>query len=511
MTAQPRQRRRAGRGRRETGGIRQRPWSTLVNPYAPIEVLSADQVEAIHDASLRVLEELGIDIWLDEGLDLLADAGAEVDRANRHVRIDRGLIEESVAKAPAEVTLTPRNPARKLTMGGNHIVFGVVGGPANSSNLDRGRRAGTFADARELLRLSHMLDVLHMAGTGCVAATDLPVPTRHLDVYRNAIRETDKVWMSSAFGRARVNDAIDMIAMGRGVDREALAREPGVFANINCNSPLRYDGPMLEGLVEIARAGQILVVTPFTLAGAMSPVTLAGSLAQQNAEALAGIALTQMVNPGTPVIYGGFTSNVDMKTGAPAFGTPEYAKAVLAGGQLARRYRLPYRSSNTTASNVADVQAAYEAGMSLWPTVMGHANCILHAAGWLEGGLTASYEKMVLDAEMLQMMAEFLQPVVVDDDTLGLDAMAEVGPGGHFFGAAHTLERYETAFYEPMVSDWRNFETWEEAGSLTATQRANGIWKQLLAEYEAPPLDASIAEALDAFVARRKEEGGAID
>jgi trimethylamine--corrinoid protein Co-methyltransferase len=243
----------------------------------------------------------------------------------------------------------------------------------------------------------------------------------------------------------------------------------------------------------------------------MAPVTLAGALTQQNAEALAGIALTQMVNPGAPVIYGGFTSNVDMKTGAPAFGTPEYAKAVLAGGQLARRYRLPYRSSNTTASNVADAQAAYEAGMSLWPTVMGHANYILHAAGWLEGGLTASYEKMVLDAEMLQMMAEFLQPVVVDDDTLGLDAMAEVGPGGHFFGAAHTLARYETAFYQPMVSDWRNFETWEESGSLTATQRANGIWKQLLAEYQAPPLDASIAEALDAFVAHRKEAGGAID
>ncbi len=208
-------------------------------------------------------------------------------------------------------------------------------------------------------------------------------------------------------------------------------------------------------------------------------------------------------------MYGGFTSNVDMKSGAPAFGTPEYAKAALAGGQLARRHGLPYRSSNVNASNTVDAQAAYESGMSLWATIMGHANLIIHSAGWLEGGLTASFEKMIIDAEMLQMMAELLQPIEVTDETIALDAMAEVGPGGHFFGAAHTLARYETAFYQPMVSDWRNFETWEEAGALTATQRANAIWKQLLAEYEPPPLDAAIDEALDAFVARRKAEGGA--
>jgi trimethylamine--corrinoid protein Co-methyltransferase len=200
-----------------------------------------------------------------------------------------------------------------------------------------------------------------------------------------------------------------------------------------------------------------------------------------------------------------------MKTGAPAFGTPEYAKAVLAGGQLARRYNLPYRSSNVNASNVADAQAAYESGMSLWSTVMGHTNYVLHGAGWLEGGLTASYEKMILDAEMIQMMSALLEPIEVSDDTLGLDAMAEVGPGGHFFGAAHTLARYETAFYAPLVSDWRNFETWEESGALSATQRANGIWKQLLESFEPPPLDAAITEEIDAFVARRTEEGGAID
>jgi trimethylamine--corrinoid protein Co-methyltransferase len=232
-------------------------------------------------------------------------------------------------------------------------------------------------------------------------------------------------------------------------------------------------------------------------------------LAQQNAEALAGLAFAQMVRPGAPVCYGGFTSNVDMKSGAPAFGTPEYTRAALAGGQLARRYRIPYRSSNANAANLVDAQAAYESEMSLWGAVMGYANIVMHAAGWLEGGLCASFEKMVLDAEMLQMMAEFLTPIVVDEETLALDAIREVGPGGHFFGAAHTLARYETAFYDPILSDWRNFESWEEDGARSATERAHDLYKQILADYKAPPLDAAIREELDAFVARRKEEGGA--
>ncbi len=497
------------RARRAAAGPVQRPWRRLANPYEPIEVLSADQVEAIHQASLDVLENLGVDFWNDEALDLLKSAGAEVDRAARHVRFDRALIEESVARAPNLFTLTPRNPARAITVGENHINFGLVGGPANSTDLDRGRRSGNFDDARDLIRLSQCLDALHVVGGGPVASTDLPVETRHLDTYRAVITLTDKVWHASALGGVRVNDAVDMLAIARGVDRDALAREPGLLAVVNANSPLRYDGSMLEGIIELARSGQVVVITPFTLAGAMSPITLAGALAQQNAEALAGIALAQIVNPGAPVMYGGFTSNVDMKSGAPAFGTPEYAKAALAGGQLARRHRLPYRSSNVNASNTVDAQAAYESGMSLWATVMGHANLIIHSAGWLEGGLTASFEKMIIDAEMLQMMAELLQRIEVNDETIALDAIAEVGPGGHFFGAAHTLARYETAFYQPMVSDWRNFETWEEAGALTATQRANAIWKQLLAEYEPPPLDAAIDEALDAFVARRKAEIGA--
>ena len=270
---------------------------------------------------------------------------------------------------------------------------------------------------------------------------------------------------------------------------------------------------MSDGMIELASVGQPVVVTPFTLLGAMAPTTIAGALTLQNAEALAGMVLCQIVRPGTPVAYGGFTSNVDMKSGAPAFGTPEYAKATQAGAQLARRYRVPYRASSTNASNAVDAQAAYESEMSLWASVMAHTNIVNHAAGWLEGGLTASYEKLVIDAEMCQLIAEYLEPVVVDEDTLAVGAIAEVQPGGHFFGATHTLARYEDVFYKPIVSDWRNFETWHESGAHSAAQRANAIWKQLLAEYEPPPIDPGIDEALREYVAKRKRaiEAGEVE
>jgi trimethylamine--corrinoid protein Co-methyltransferase len=275
---------------------------------------------------------------------------------------------------------------------------------------------------------------------------------------------------------------------------------------INTNSPLRLDGPMSDGLIEMALHGQPVVATPFTLAGAMSPATLAGAIAQQNAEALFMVALAQLARPGAPMVYGGFTSNVDMRTGSPAFGTPESVKAAFATGQMARRYGLPWRSSNATASNVVDAQAAYESQMAIWGAIMGGVNLLYQGAGWLEGGLTASFEKLIVDAEMLQMIAEVLVPFEVNEAEIGLAAMAEVGPGGHHFATSHTLERYETAFYRPMLSDWRNFETWQEDGARTATERANGIWKQLLAAFEPPLLEPAAAEALDAFVARRRAE-----
>jgi trimethylamine--corrinoid protein Co-methyltransferase len=265
---------------------------------------------------------------------------------------------------------------------------------------------------------------------------------------------------------------------------------------------------MSQGVIAFAERNQVVCITPFTLSGAMAPVTLAGALVEQNAEALAGIVLTQVVRPGSPVIYGGFTSNVDMQSGAPAFGTPEAMRTSLIGGQLARRYGVPYRSSNVNAANALDAQAAYESVFSLWGAIMGRVNLLMHGAGWMEGGLHASYEKMVLDAELLGMVEAFLEPVVVDDASLALDAIAEVGPGGHFFGVGHTQERFKTAFHKPMLSDWRNYETWQEAGSPELPAKANRLWKELLAAYEPPPMDPAIREELDAFVERRVAEGG---
>ena len=494
------------RGRRVAAGIRQVPWRRLVNPYRPIEILSADEVESIHAASLRILSEIGMQVLGDRALDELAGAGASVDRDSRTVRLDPSQVEELVALAPREFQLHARNPERDVVFGGSNLVFCAVGGPAFVSDLDRGRRPGNMADFRDYVRLIGALDVIHQEGGGPLEPTDLPVETRHLDQYQVFATELDKTWHCLGTGRVMVEDALDVMCLVRGVTRDDLLAAPSLITIINTNSPLRLDGPMSDGLIAMAEHGQPVVATPFTLAGAMSPVSIAGAIAQQNAEALFLVALAQIVRPGAPMVYGAFTSNVDMRTGSPAFGTPESVKAQFASGQMARRYGLPWRSSNATASPVVDAQAAYEAEMAVWGAVMGGVNLLYQGAGWLEGGLTASYEKLIIDAEILQMMAEVLQPLEVSEASLGLDAIAEAGPGGHFFGTAHTLERYETAFYAPLVSDWRNFETWEADGSRTATERANTIWKRLLADAVPPPLDPSIAAALDAFVTRRKRE-----
>ncbi|HVR68041.1 MAG TPA: trimethylamine methyltransferase family protein [Verrucomicrobiae bacterium] len=497
------------RERRGGPGLRQLPWRNLRNPYKPIEVLSADQLEAIHQTSLRILEEHGIEFLDSESLNLLKAAGADVQQGSNLVRLDRGLISQSIAKVPSEFTLHARNSERNLTMGGNNINFASVASAPNVSDLDRGRRPGNFEDYCNLLRLCQTFNVVQLIGGYPVEPADIPPATRHLDAHYAAITLTDRVWHPYSLGKQRISDAIGMIKIARGfISDEQLSREPSIFSIVNSNSPRRLDGPMLQGLLEMARHGQPVVLTPFTLSGAMAPATVAGALAQQNAEALAGIALIQIVAPGVPCMYGGFTSNVDMKSGAPAFGTPEYTRAAMAGGQLARKYGIPYRSSNACAANAVDAQAAYESEMSIWGAVMGYANLVLHGAGWMEGGLVASFEKLVLDAELLQSMSEFLQPIVVNDDTLALDAIAEVQPGGHFFGATHTLARYESAFYAPILSDWRNFETWREAGALDTARRANAIWKQALTDFQPPPLDPAIDEALKEFVAKRKEQGG---
>jgi trimethylamine---corrinoid protein Co-methyltransferase len=494
------------RPRRPAPGLGRLPWRRLVNPFRPVEILSDDQVETIHQASLRILSEIGFEVLGDRTMDAFAGAGAMIDPSNRRVRLDPDQVETLVSTAPSRFRLHARNPERDIDFGGPNLVFGAVGGPAFVSDLDRGRRAGNFADFVDYVRLIGTLDVIHQEGGGPLEPNDLPVETRHLDMYRTFAVELDKTWQCLGFGARPVDDALEVVCLLRGVDRDLLLREPSLMTVINTNSPLRLDGPMGDGLIEMALHGQPVVATPFTLAGAMSPVSLAGAIAQQNAEALFLIALSQIVRPGTPMVYGAFTSNVDMRTGAPAFGTPEYVKGALASGQMARRYDLPWRSSNATASNVVDAQAAYESEMAVWGAVMGGVNLLYQGAGWLEGGLTASYEKLIIDAEILQMMSEVLVPFAVDAATLGFDALADVGPGGHFFGSSHTLERYETAFYRPLVSDWRNFETWEADGARTATERANTIWKRLLAEAVPPALEPSVAEELDAFVARRKRE-----
>ena len=499
---------RARRRSQREQGLAQLPRREIVNPYRPIEVLTEDQVEAIHLASLHILEDIGMDFLHPEALDLLGTAGADVESGTQRVRIDRELLLEKVALAPSRFTLHARNPAHHVAIGNSNIAFCTVASAPNASDIAGGRRTGNFDDYRNFIRLGQAFNIIHLYGGYPVEPIDLPPNTRHLDALAAIVSLSDKPFHAYALGRIRILDAIEIARIGRGVNSEQLRSEPSLYTVVNTSSPLRLDGPMIEGLIEMARMNQAVVATPFTLAGAMAPVSIAGALAQQNAEALATIALVQIANPGAPVVYGGFTSNVDMKSGSPAFGTPEYARAALAGGQLARRYGFPYRSSNANASNAVDAQAAYESEMSLWPAVMGHANMVMHGAGWMEGGLLASFEKFIIDIELLQMMSEFLIPLTVDKAELALEAIAEVGPGGHFFGAAHTLERYESAFYSPLVSDWQNFESWEESGSETATQRAHRIYQQVLADFEAPSLDAATSEELAEFVARRTQEGG---
>ena len=501
------------RGRKPAGSVKitQLPWRPIDNPYLPIEVLDEEALAAITETAFRILEEVGMDFLHPEALDILAAGGADVDKGSERVRFDRALVRESLAHAPSSFTLHARNPRHDLVMGGNRINFASVASAPNASDLAAGRRPGSQVDYRNFLRLGQTLNIIHLFGGYPVEPVDLHPATRHLDCIRDFVQLSDKVYHAYSLGRTRILDALEMTRIAYGLTEAQLAEKTCLFSVINTSSPLRLDGPMIEGLIELSRRNQAVAITPFTLSGAMSPATISGALAQQHAEAMAAMTLTQMVRPGAPVIYGGFTSNVDMKSGAPAFGTPEYTRAAFAGGQLARSIGVPYRSSNANAANAVDGQAAYESQMSLWGAVMGHANLVMHGAGWLEGGLSASFEKFVLDAEMLQMMAETLRLLDTSEDALGLDAVKEVGPGGHFFGAAHTLARYENAFYSPMLSDWRNFETWAENGAETATQRAHGLYRKLLEQYEAPPLDDALAEEIDAFVTRRKAEGGAVE
>jgi trimethylamine---corrinoid protein Co-methyltransferase len=507
-SASRRQRRDAGS--HEQGGNRPAnpAYRRMVNPFEPLRILSDDHVEAIHNAALGVLKETGMRVLLPEARDIFRTAGAEIDETSMMVRLDPALIMALIASAPREFELKGGSPERNVHIGGRSVAISAVGGPPNMYDIDRGKTPGAFRDFEDLIRLSQAFDVIHLLDQ-CVEPLDVPVPHRHLETNLAQLLLSDKAPFVFARGRAQVADCFAMFRIFHRLSKTEFADTPVTYTVVNTNSPLQLDVPMALGIIDFARFGQLCIVTPFTLAGAMAPITVPGALVVQHAEALFGIALSQIVRPGAPVAYGGFTSNVDMKSGAPAFGTPEYTKAAIASGQLARRVGLPWRSSNVNASNVPDAQSVYESQMALWGALMGGCNILLHGAGWLEGGLSACKEKFILDVEMLQMFAELFQPLSFSEGELGLDAIREVGPAGHFFAAEHTMQRYRNAFYRPLVSDWSNFGQWTERGGKDAARRAHEIAERTLAEFEPPLVDPAIREELQSFRDRRVSEGGA--
>lgn len=494
------------RATRPASGILAQPFKQPVNSWSPYEILAADQINQLHEASMTILETIGLKFLDDEALDIWQAAGAKVDRANQHVFIDRGLVDQALETAPSSFTWRARNRAHDVVIGGRYLTFAPCGGMVYASDLDRGRRPGLLEDFENLLKLTQVCPLLHYGPWEQVAAHDVPVSLRHLVRLNKGIHLTDKIISEAAHGRVISADNLEMARILFGA-KVLEGPDPVIGDVINANSPLTFDDRMLGGLITYARAGQITFITPFILAGAMSPVTMAAAFAQQNAEALAGIVLTQLIRPGAPVIYGGFTTNADLKSGSPAFGTPEGAWALLVGGQLARFYNLPYRGSGgLTNSNAPDAQAAYEATWNMWPCVLANTHLMMHSAGWMEGGLTASFEKFVIDVENLAMFHKFLEGFEITAENLALDMIAQVGPGGHHFGTSHTQARYREAFYQSDLADRQTFDGWNEEGAEDTAVRANKTWKKWLKAYEKPALDEAISEELNAFVARRTKE-----
>ena len=491
--------------------IQQTAWRVPINCDKPTEPIPQEGVEAIHNAAMRILEEIGIEFINEEAKSYLKKAGCNVSTSSDTVKMDRHWVMEMISKAPTEFTITPRNPEKKINIGGKNIVFVNVSSPPNVMDLDRGRRVGDFESFRDLIKFTQYFNCIHLAGGYPVEPVDIHASVRHLKCLYEKLTLTDKVCHAYSLGPERVEDALEMARIASGLSNQDFFSKPRIYTNINSSSPLKHDWPMLDGAMRFARKGQPVFVTPFTLAGAMAPVTMSGAVVQSIAEGLAAISLLQFINPGTPCVFGTFTSNVDMKTGAPAFGTPEYVRATQITGQMARYYKLPLRASNACAANAPDGQAMWESLNSLWSAINSGVNVVYHSAGWLEGGLIASYEKFVMDCEVLQQFQRYLEPEITDysEDSLAVDAIRQVGPTGHFFGAEHTQKRYTNAFYSPFLSDWSNFEAWEEAGAVWTQDRANKIWKNILDNFEAPPIDESINEQLKDFVSKRISEGGA--
>ncbi|MET3520554.1 trimethylamine methyltransferase family protein [Mesorhizobium abyssinicae] len=503
-----RERRRGRTGEAGSESSRRPDYRSLKNPFLPQPIFSEDQVAAIHDTALRVLEELGIKVLLPEARHVLAGAGALVDEDSQMVRIGRDLVEAALASAPRSIKAHGGARDRDLMLELGSMTFLAGAGAPNVTDLERGRRPGTLAAYEELTKLIQHFDVLHMLCPS-IEPQDVDNRFRHYAVNRAQLTLSDKFPFVFARGTPQVDDSFEMVRLARGLSEDEFRAGAHCYTVINTTSPRQLDIPMAQGIIDFARAGQVSIITPFCLAGAMAPITVAGALTLQHAEALAGLTLAQIVRPGAPVVYGSFSSNVDMKSGAPAFGTPEHVKATLGAGQLARFTGLPWRSGGGSAANISDAQAAHETQFALWGSVLAGATVCIHAAGWLEGGLSVSYEKLITDIEALQTVAELCSRIPGDEDSIGFEAIAEVQPGGHFFSAGHTMARYRTAFYEPLVADWSNFGSWTQAGSKSATERATGIWKRLLADFQPPASAAATAGVLDEFIARRTEEGGA--
>ncbi len=496
--------------RRGAAVIEQMPWNPPTNIDKPIEPLGPEGIEAVHEGAMRILEEIGIEFYNQEAIGILRKAGCTISGDN--VRMDRDFVMEMVSKAPNKFTITPRNPEHQIEIGGKTILFGNVSSPPNYWDMEIGKKVpGTRRMCQDLLKLTQYFNCIHFAGGYPVEPVDIHASIRHLDVLYDKLTLTDKAMHAYSLGKERVEDVMEMVRIAGGLSHEEFEATPRMYTNINSTSPLKHDHPMIDGCLRLARRGQAIVVTPFTLAGAMAPVTMAGAVAQSLAEALCAIALFQYVRPGIPCVIGTFTSNVDMKSGAPAFGTPEYMRSTQMTGQMARYYGLPMRSSGVCAANVPDGQSVWETSNSLWAAVQSGTNMVYHAAGWLEGGLIASPEKFIMDCEILQQIQRYMQPelTATGPDDIALEAIRSVGNDGHFFGIQHTQDRYTTAFYQPFLSDWKNFEAWEAAGGIWTAERAHRMFKEIVNNFEAPKMDEAIREELAEFVERRKAEGGA--
>ncbi len=496
--------------RRGAAVIEQMPWNPPTNIDKPIEPLGPEGIEAVHEGAMRILEEIGIEFYNQEAIGILRKAGCTISGDN--VRMDRDFVMEMVGKAPNKFTITPRNPEHQIEIGGKTILFGNVSSPPNYWDMEIGKKVpGTRRMCQDLLKLTQYFNCIHFAGGYPVEPVDIHASIRHLDVLYDKLTLTDKAMHAYSLGKERVEDVMEMVRIAGGLSHEEFEATPRMYTNINSTSPLKHDHPMIDGCLRLARRGQAIVVTPFTLAGAMAPVTMAGAVAQSLAEALCAIALFQYVRPGIPCVIGTFTSNVDMKSGAPAFGTPEYMRSTQMTGQMARYYGLPMRSSGVCAANVPDGQSVWETSNSLWAAVQSGTNMVYHAAGWLEGGLIASPEKFIMDCEILQQIQRYMQPelTATGPDDIALEAIRSVGNDGHFFGIQHTQDRYTTAFYQPFLSDWKNFEAWEAAGGIWTAERAHRMFKEIVNNFDAPKMDEAIREELAEFVERRKAEGGA--